>query len=202
MSRPAPRMLDVSALPAVSIGTGSLLWWGVVGMLVIEASVLAMLVVVYFYLRLQQETWPPAGVPPPALAWSIAGLVLLVASVWPMQRSEAATHEGDRKRAMLWLGLGTAMGLAFLTIRVHEWQALPFRWDSHPYGSIVWVLFAFHTLHLGTELLESLVVEALLALGWWGDEQRIAVVGAGPYWMFVVAMWIALWSVLYLVPRL
>lgn len=196
------RTLDVSHLPGVAIGTGSLLWCGVVGMLLVEATVFVLLVVAYFYLRMQAPAWPPETVPPPDLVGSSVGVGLLVASLWPMHRSEKATSEGERRRALAWLGVGSALALAFLATRVYEWQALPFSWDDHPYGSIVWVLLGFHTLHFGTELVESAVAALAVGLGWWGDEQRLAFQSGGVYWVFVVAAWIPLWVVLYLVPRL
>jgi cytochrome c oxidase subunit 3 len=51
--------LDVSHLPGYVFGHGSLMWWGTLGIIVIEGTTFAMLIATYFYLRLRVTDWPP-----------------------------------------------------------------------------------------------------------------------------------------------
>jgi heme/copper-type cytochrome/quinol oxidase subunit 3 len=203
MSERAPQdvALDVSHLPPMALSTSALLWWGIVGFVVIEGTAFAFLITVALYLRYELAAWPPPHVPPPDLTLPVIGVVLLLASLVPMHRSEKATERGDRAATLLWLGAGTALGLAFVAVRIVIWASLPFDWKDHAYGSIVWTLLGLHTLHLGTELAESLVVGVLLALGYWRDEQRLSVLSTGAYWDFVVLGWIPVFAVLYLLPH-
>jgi cytochrome c oxidase subunit 1/cytochrome c oxidase subunit I+III len=198
---PAAVRLDVSHLPAGELSTGSLLWWGMVGFVVVEAAFFALLIVVALYLRNELPHWPPEPLPPPALGLPTAGLALLLASLVPMHLAEKATERGARGATIAWLALGTAVGLAFVALRVVEWSALPFQWNDHAYGSFVWTVFGLHTIHVGTELLESLVVLALLGVGYWGDEQRLSVLTSGVYWDFVVIAYLPLYATVYLLPR-
>jgi heme/copper-type cytochrome/quinol oxidase subunit 3 len=195
----AEHTIDVSHLPSAVYDTSSLLWWGVTGMIAFEGMMFALLGASYFYLRVHSPEWPPA--PPPALLISSIGVGVLLVSLLPMHAAEKAAKDGKRRRAIAMLGVGIAMGFLFLGLRIAEWWQLPFRWDSHPYGSLVWITLGFHTLHLVTDLLDSIVVEVLMLLGWFGDEQREAVAASGVYWNFVVAGWLPLWAILYFVPR-
>ena len=53
------RTLDVSQLAPGAFGSRSLLWWGTMGLVVIEGTMFALSIGAYFYLRTRSETWPP-----------------------------------------------------------------------------------------------------------------------------------------------
>jgi cytochrome c oxidase subunit I+III len=201
LSSPADVQLDVSHLPTTELSTGSLLWWGMLGFVVVEGAVFALLITVALYLRNELPHWPPPPVPPPDLWLPTAGLLLLFASLLPMHRSEKAAERGDRRGTIGWLVAGTALGLGFLALRIVTWSSLPFQWNDHAYGSLVWTVLGLHTIHVGTELLESIVVLVLLARGYWGDEQRLSVLTSGVYWDFVVIAYVPLYAVVYLLPH-
>ncbi|HEV7518004.1 MAG TPA: hypothetical protein VGR07_17025, partial [Thermoanaerobaculia bacterium] len=59
---PAMAVLDVSELPTVVFGSRAPLWWGLIGMIAIESTMFALLVVTYYYLRGNAQVWPPHGV--------------------------------------------------------------------------------------------------------------------------------------------
>ena len=44
---------DVSALPDTAFGHRSLMWWGTMGLMVIEGTVFGLAIAMYFYLRLR-----------------------------------------------------------------------------------------------------------------------------------------------------
>jgi cytochrome c oxidase subunit 1/cytochrome c oxidase subunit I+III len=194
--------LDVSHLPTAELSTGSLLWWGMLGFVAIEGLAFALLATAALYYRSELPAWPPPPLEPPPLAWEALGLLLLLASLVPIHVSERAAEQGDRARTLRWFALGTALGLGFLAIRIGTLATLPFRWSDHPYGSLVWTTLGFHLVHVGTELLESLVVIGLLVRGYWRDEQRLSLVAGGAYWDFVVLAWIPMFAVVFLLPRL
>jgi cytochrome c oxidase subunit 1/cytochrome c oxidase subunit I+III len=198
---PGDLRLDVSHLPAAELSTGSLLWWGMVGFVAVEGAFFALLIVVALYLRNELPHWPPPPVPPPDLTLPTVNLALLFASLVPMHLSEKAVERGDRRATLGWLALGVALGLAFLVLRIVVWRGLPFQWNDHVYGSFVWTALGLHTIHVATELLESIVVGLLLAVGYWGDEQRLGVLTSGVYWDFVVIAYVPLYAVVYLLPH-
>ena len=54
------RALDVSGLPEQgAFGPAGLIWWGTVGYMVIEGSMFVMVLITYFYLRLNARTCMP-----------------------------------------------------------------------------------------------------------------------------------------------
>jgi heme/copper-type cytochrome/quinol oxidase subunit 3 len=86
-------------------------------------------------------------------------------------------------------------------MRAMEMHRLTFRWDSHAYGSIYWSLLGLHTSHVIASTVESIVLVALIARGYFHDEQRLGLRTDGLYWYFVVAAWIPLYAILFLFPR-
>ena len=50
--------LDVKELPSYAFSHRSLMWWGTAGMIAIEGSAFAFMIVIYFYLRSLSETPP------------------------------------------------------------------------------------------------------------------------------------------------
>jgi hypothetical protein len=118
------------------------------------------------------------------------------------QLLENGIEKDDIRR--VWTGLlgSSALGLAFLVLKVVEYSGVSYRWDSHAYGSIVWTIIGFHGSHVAALLLKTLVVATLAIRGYFNRERRLGVTINGIYWHFVVAIWIPLYVVLYLVPRM
>ena len=75
-------VIDVSHLPGYAFGHRSLMWWGTMGMIVIEGFMFAVLIAAYFYLRSHLPHWPP-NLLPPDLRWGTLNTVVLVLSVLP-----------------------------------------------------------------------------------------------------------------------
>lgn len=195
-------VIDVSRLPTLVAGSRAPIWWGMVMLLVIESAVVGTLITSYFYLRLGQPEWPPAGVDPPKLLLPTINTVILLASSVPMYLADHGISRG-RTRQLFWGMVGSiVLGLVFLTLKVVEYSAVPYRWDDHAYGSIVWLIIGFHSAHVASVILKSLVVAVLARRGYFSARRLIGVQVNGLYWHFVVAIWVPLYLVLYWAPRL
>src|SRR5438270_9121857 len=79
-AQPRPRrLIDVSGLPHTVFGSGkSILWWGTIGMTVIEGTFFALLLAAYFYLRTRVNDWPPSQIPPTVTIGTINLAIALV----------------------------------------------------------------------------------------------------------------------------
>jgi cytochrome c oxidase subunit III len=89
----------------------------------------------------------------------------------------------------------------FLGVRVFEYGALNCRWDTNAYGSIVWVLLSLHTVHLLTDFVDTVVLEAVLFYK--PTSKRFVDVSENAmYWYFVVLSWIPIYVVIYFGPYL
>jgi cytochrome c oxidase subunit III len=192
--------LDVRRLPGHAFGSRDPMWWGTVGFMAIEGTMFAMLLGTYAYLRGLERDWPPPGFAPPSLLWGTINAAILLASLWPSWRVERAAESGNVAATRRWMVIDDLFGIAFIVVRALELGALNVRWDSYAYGSIVWTIIAFHTLHLLTDFGETVVLTVFMFTH--PTERRLVDVSEDSlYWNFVVMSWIPLYLTLYWVPR-
>lgn len=195
------RIADVSTLPVYSVSSQSPLWFGQVLMCVIEGSVFGVLMATYFYLRLGVDTWPPPGVQLPGLSLSTVALIPLLASCIGSYLASEAAKKNDSRGMLFGLTLNMVLGVVFLAIRAIEWRGLGFTWASDAHGSIVWAILFLHTYDVVADLIMTLTLIVIVALGRHGEKQRIGVHVDSVVWYFLVGIWIPLYAVVYWGPR-
>lgn len=195
------RTIDVSHLPDYAFGHRSLMWWGGAAVMAIEATMFVLLIVTYLYLKGRSPEWPP-GYFAPVLFWGTLNLGILLASVVPNHLAKAAAERLDLRGARLWLCVAILFGVAFNVVRIFEFRNLNVWWDSNAYGSIVWTLLGFHTLHILTDVVESTALVVLLFTGPLEESHFADVSENALYWYFVVLSWLPVYAFIYLAPRL
>jgi len=196
-ARPA---LDVSRLPAYAFGPRGLLWWGTMGIVAIEGMMFAIFIVTYFYLRIYVPKWPP-NLPPPDLLYGTLNTLILLVSAVPNQWVKHAAARKDLRSVRLGLLICLAFAAAFLVVRAFEFTALHCSWDTNAYGSAVWTLLGFHTFHLVTDTLDTAVLTALLFTRRLTGRSFVDVDENAVYWYFVVGVWLPVYAVIYIAPR-
>jgi cytochrome c oxidase subunit 3 len=201
--RRLPSSIDVSSLPATASGVRAALWWGVMLLIAIEGTMMALLLVSYLYLRGNFQVWPPTGVGDRAFRLAVAQLALLAASFVPMVITARAARANRLGPARLALLLGTLIGGVLpMALRALEMAALPFRWDSNAHGSMFWMILGLHTTHVVAGIAENLVMVALLYRGPVEKKVFTDVECSALLWYFVVLEWIPAFALLYLEPIL
>jgi heme/copper-type cytochrome/quinol oxidase subunit 3 len=86
-------------------------------------------------------------------------------------------------------------------VRGFELASLNVRWDENAYGSIVWALMLLHTLHILTDLADTLFL-TLFVHTHEADGHRFSDVADNClYWHFVVLAWLPLHALVYWAPR-
>lgn len=190
------RALDVAGLPTVVYGHRSLMWWGTLGMMAIEGMVFALALMVYFYLRSHQETWPITS-NPPDLLWGTLNLAVMVLSFVPAHLAKRAAERMQLKQVRTWLVVSCIFSLLFCALRVMEFATVNVRWDSSAYGSAVWLLLGLHTTHIVTDLVDSAVLTVLFFTGPLDGKRFVDVSENSFYWYFVVATWVPIYLVVY-----
>jgi cytochrome c oxidase subunit I+III len=194
------RVLDVSVLPRTVFGHQGLIWWGTAGFMVIEGSMFVIVLVVYFYLRLQVSDWPPS-LPNPGLTYGTINLLTVLVSLAPAYIAKKKAEEFDLAGVRLWLGILVLFGIASVVLRVFEYYTLNCRWDDNAYGSVVWLLLSMHTIHVATDVVDSGV---LLTLAFTGPNSKKRFVDYSEnslYWYFIVAWWAPIYLTIYWMPR-
>jgi heme/copper-type cytochrome/quinol oxidase subunit 3 len=197
-----PRTLDVGALPPGAFGSRSLMWWGTMGMVLIESTVFALAIGSYFFLRTRMPAWPPGGVAPPDLRWGTVNTLVLIASLIPNELAKRAGERIDLRGVRLWMAACLVFGVGFNAVRVFEFRHLNVWWDHDAYGSIVWVLLGLHTTHIVTDFLDTLVLTVLMFTGPIEEKRFVDVEENSAYWYFVVIAWLPIYGVIYWAPRL
>lgn len=194
-------VMDVSHLPTYAFGHRPLTWWATFSLLVMEGTMMAVLLASYFFLRTRTPNWPPAPMQPPELLWGSINTVIILASCIPNHLAVKAAKRLDLARTRLWMIITLVLAVAFGVVRVFEFSGLNCRWDQNAYASIVWLNMGFHTAHVGTDIVDTAVLVALLFIGPIEGKRFVDVSENGIYWYFVVALWLPMYIVIYLAPR-
>jgi cytochrome c oxidase subunit 3 len=191
--------VDVRGLPSYAFGQGSLMWWSTMGLMLIEGTVFAIGVMMYFYLRGVASAWP-IDAAPPALRWGTLNTAILLLSLWPNQMAKRAAERQDRVRTRRWLAVCVVFAIVFLAVRALEFTTLNVSWHVNAYGSVVWLLLGLHTTHLITDTIDTAVLAVLLFTGPFEGKRFVDVSENALYWYFVVGSWLPIYAVIYLAP--
>jgi len=195
------RTIDVSRLPTYAFGHHALTWWATWSMILMEGTMLVILLISYFFLRTAVPEWPPAHTLPPNLFWGTLNTAIILASVFPNQLAKKAAESLDVKGVRLWMIVTLLFGVAFAVVRIFEFKNLNCHWQQNAYGSIVWFNMGFHTAHVLTDMVDTVVLIVLMFVGPIEGPRFVDVSENSIYWNFVVVIWLLIYSVIYLAPR-
>jgi heme/copper-type cytochrome/quinol oxidase subunit 3 len=194
------RVLDVSSLPPYAFGHQGLIWWGTAGFMVIEGAMFVIVLIAYFYLRIQVSEWPPS-LPNPDLGFGTANLLLVFVSCVPAAVAKKAAEKMDLRKVQIWLVVLTLFGVASLVLRGFEYGALNTRWDDNAYGSITWLLISLHTIHVATDVTDSAVLAVLMFTGPVTPRRFVDASENSLYWYFIALWWTPVYLTIYFAPR-
>lgn len=195
-------VLHIADLPTYGFGARSPMFWGTLAFIAVESSAFALAIGSYFYLVFLNAAWP-LGAPPPDLLPGTIVTIVLVASALPNHLVKNWARREQLRKVRLGLVLMTVIGAAPLVVRGFEFADLQIRWDSNVYGSLLWLLLGLHTVHLGTDVVDTAVLTALMFTRHAKSGKRFSdVEDNGVYWDFVVISWLPIYALVYWVPRL
>lgn len=193
-------VLNAQHMPSYAYGHRSPIWWGTLGFVAAEGMGFALAAGAYFYLVFINGSWPLSA-PAPDLLWSSLFTILVLVSAWPNHMAKRNSEREDLARTRRDLVLMSLIGIALMGLRVIELGSLHVRWDQNAYGSILWFLLGLHTLHLVTDLGDTVVLTVLMFTRH-GHGKRFSDVGDNAfYWYFVIASWLPLYLLIYWFPR-
>ncbi len=169
-----------------------------------EANFFLILLVAYVYFHSLPADGPSAASslnPMRTLAFSIC-LFLSSATIHLAARS---FRTGDRSGVSRWLALTVALGAIFLFGQTREYLGLLAHGvtiSTNLFGSTFFTLTGFHGLHV---LIGLCALGALLGIALSGRLNEVKPSGfeaVSMYWHFVDAVWVAIFTVVYLWPLL
>jgi cytochrome c oxidase subunit 3 len=198
-TRPVP---DRAPHPDRGFSHHAPIWWGNTFVLLVEGAAFAVLVVTYFYVWLNFDTWPPTATLVPDLGISTINLVVLVVSILPMWHVAHLALRRAKPRVLgLWLVVCVLFGFAAAILRLMEFKGVHTRWDSNAYGSIVWAILAVHFAHILAATLETLAIGILMLRGPVEEKHFTDITVNAVYWYFVALSWVAFYAIVILAPR-
>ncbi len=196
-------VLDVSELPDAAYGHRAPLWWGNLGLIVIEGMMFVLMIGTYFYLMKNFDSWPPESTPRPDVFWPTLLVVdLLIALAVQEWVRRTAIHGGTRGALILGMAVTTLLALVAIGLRVMEFKSLNVQWDSNAYGSTIWTIVGLHTVHILAETGETALLTWLVLAKDPDHNDRLDLECNAVYWYFVTLIWIPLYFLVYWGTRL
>jgi heme/copper-type cytochrome/quinol oxidase subunit 3 len=170
--------------------------------MLLEGTGFAIGIGIYLYLMSLAPGWPPT-VRAPGLGPGTAVTAILLASLVPNYLVTKWARDEDLKKVRLGVIAMSMFGIVPLIVRIFEFPALNVFWDSNAYGSILWLLLGLHTTHLLTDMVDTLVLLAMMFTRHGGNKRRFGDVQDNAlYWNFVVLTWLPIYGCIYWAPRL
>ena len=194
-------VLELSSLPTFGSGPRSPTWWGTLGFIALEGTGFVLAAATYLYLAYIAPDWPLSATPPNHWPGTII-TILLVASLIPNHILSGYAKKCEMRPVRIGLLVMSVFGLAPLVVRWFEFPALNIYWDTNAYGSMLWVLLGLHTLHLLTDVGDTIVLTVLMFTRHGHSGRRFADVEDNIfYWDFVVLAWLPIYILIYWLPR-
>jgi len=168
-----------------------------------EATIFFSLLASYFFLQAASKEWPLDGIEAPELPKIAVMTVVLLGSSAPMFWAEHGIRKGQVWRLKAGLIMVMLMGSSFFSfLALYEYPKLTFGIQDNAYASIFYLTTALHGAHVVGGLLMLGVVLIKTFQGKITAERHITVEVVGMYWHFVDAVWIFVFSSLYLSAHL
>lgn len=191
MSLPRPEPLSGSRAPA---------WWGMLALIATEGTLFVLLVFSYFYLRWQSPSWPQGGIARPEFTYILPATVLLLGSSGPVIWAEWAIKRGRQFPLRFGFLVAWLMAAAFMALEFWEWTHLGYGPQRNAYTSLFFTITGLHLAHLSVAMALSLYIQVRAWLGQFDARHTLAVENVSLYWHFVDAVWIVVFSTIYISP--
>ena len=194
------RPLPPPILPEHGLTTNQ---WGVLAFLASEAALFSTLIVVYLaYLKADQTGPTPAVLSLPLVIGTTT--CLLISSI-TVHRAVKSLRWRDRTSFVRWWSASIVLGLVFLLGTAYEWRELIVQHNltisRNLFGSCYFTLIGFHALHLTVGVVVMLVWLGLTLTRLLTTENRAGAELVSWYWHFVDAVWVVVFTVVYVVGR-
>jgi cytochrome c oxidase subunit 3 len=152
----------------------------------------------YFFIRVSgNKPWP---LPPFHLPVFVAGVntAILLTSSFTMHWALQSIKRGNRAGLQAGLVLTFLMGLTFLLTQMTEYARVGFAPHDGAFGTIFYCLTGLHGAHVFVGLTILLFVTIRAFRGHFSPAHHHGVEIGGIYWHFVDAMWIVVYTTIYI----
>jgi cytochrome c oxidase subunit 3/cytochrome o ubiquinol oxidase subunit 3 len=196
---------QTAVIPQASNATWELPSRGIVGMaclILAEAAIFLIFIVAYLYYLGKSVTGPT---PRDVLELPIFTSICLLSSSATVHFAVSALHHGKRSLCSLWLAATVLLGGIFLAGTAHEWYQLIYHDGltirTNLFGTTFYSLVGLHATHVvvGLIMLTLALVFSLTGSMTSKHTGRLEVLSL--YWHFVDAVWVVVFTVVYVLGR-
>lgn len=172
------------------------------GLIIAESAIFTIFVVAYLY-NLGRDVQGPA--PKEVLDVPIFYTACLLSSSFFIWLAERAIDHGKMAAFRLWWSITILLGLTFLYGTATEWHKLivhdQLTISTNLFGTTYYSLVGLHASHVVIGLIMMLVTLGLAFAGVVGRQHAYRVRTLALYWHFVDAVWVVVFTVVYVVGR-
>ena len=176
---------------------------GVIAFIFSESGFFGVLILAYLYYNARPQPGP--GARDLNLLKTFFFSLFLVASSFTIWRSEVNLRRGKQRAMAGWLSATILLGGIFMVGQAIEYRGLyksGVSVSSNLFATTFFTLTGFHGLHVCVGLILLLVLLGLAFAGDFKNGRSPALKAVGLYWHFVDVVWIFVFSVVYILPRL
>lgn len=175
---------------------------GILCLIVAESAVFTIFVVAYIFYLGKSMSGPT---PQEVLSLPIISTICLLSSSLTVYLAVGALRKSEVRACALWLAATVLLGSIFLAATAREWYQLIFKDGltirTNLFGTTFYSLVGLHATHVLVGLF-MLTIALVFALGGGVNEshaERLDVLSL--YWHFVDAVWVVVFTVVYVLGR-
>lgn len=173
--------------------------FGVQLFIVSETMFFAALFFAWYYLGVTSNSaWPPDGVQPPSFTPALVNTLLTLISAATMAIATRCIRRDDARGLVFWMSASAALAMLFMAVQTLEFRELAAIAQGSSYGSLFLFLLFFHAARVFVGVVLMVIVLVRAIMGQFSARRRLLVDAAGMYWYFIVGVWLAVFTVLYL----
>ena len=172
------------------------------GLIAAEAAIFSIFVVAYLFYIGKSLTGP---MPKDVLSVPIFYTICLLSSSLTIHFAVSALRRKDLRGFAVWWFATIALGTAFIYGTATEWHRLIYHdgltISTNLFGTTYYSLVGLHGFHVVVGLIALSIVMALALLGNVSSEHTERVDVLSLYWHFVDAVWVVVFTVVYVIGR-
>ena len=174
--------------------------WGMLSFLLSEVAFFTTLIVVYLSLATAEQTGPTPAIL--SLPLVIGTTICLLSSSVTIHFADKMFRKGNLSSFYLLWSASIVLGIVFLAGTAYEWNDLirheGLTISRNLFGTSYYTLVGFHGLHVTVGVIAMICVLALTRKNRAPDRHGTDVELVSWYWHFVDAVWIVVFTVVYL----
>ena len=193
---------DVHELRGKPFTTGSSEYlWGAIILILSEVVLFGILFTFYFWSRSHTEDFLPHAILDMDMVPIYLNTAVLISSGVTVELAKWRMKKDDTRGFQIWMGITVLLGLGFIAGQINEYIHLVHEGltpTSSVYGTAFFSLTGVHGLHVVFGIIALATILGLSFTGFIRKERLSGMEGAFLYWHFVDAIWVLVFSFIYL----